>query len=89
MLHKQRSKRTAVLKYGLFVPLFAITLLLSSATIRNNEKIQEIADEIPLSNPVEVVKEVVNESILPQVKELTKTQTHQARITKAEAITTP
>lgn len=89
MLHKQRSKRTAVLKYGLFVPLFAITLLLSSATIRNNEKIQEIADEIPLSNPVEVVKEVVNESILPQVKELTKTQTSPARVTRAEAVTEP
>ncbi|MDR6785905.1 TonB family protein [Pedobacter africanus] len=74
MLHKQRSKRTVFLKYGLFLPLFAITLLLSSATIRNNQKIQDIADEIPLNNPVEVVKEVVNEAIIPQVRKVTATK---------------
>jgi TonB family protein len=63
MLHKQRSRKTAILKYGMFVPLFAIALILSSATIRNNEKIQQIADEIPLNTPVAVVKEVVESSI--------------------------
>ncbi|WP_316816961.1 TonB family protein [Pedobacter nyackensis] len=65
MLHKQRSHKIAVLKYGLFIPLFAIALIMSSATIRSNEKIQEIADNIPLNTPVEAVTEVVKESIKP------------------------
>lgn len=86
MLHKQRSKRTVFLKYGLFLPLFAITLLLSSATIRNNQKIQDIADEIPLNNPVEVVKEVVNEAIIPQVRKITvpKIKTSAKQTVKTE-----
>ncbi|SMC72212.1 TonB family protein [Pedobacter africanus] len=84
MLHKQRSKRTVFLKYGLFLPLFAITLLLSSATIRDNQKIQDIADEIPLNNPVEVVKEVVNEAIIPQVSKITvpDIKSRQSRVLK-------
>jgi TonB family protein len=49
MLHKQRSKKAAILKYGLFVPLFAITLVLSSATIRKNNQILAVADKIPLN----------------------------------------
>ena len=63
MLHKPRSRKAAILKYGLFVPLFAIALTMSSATIRNNKEIKEIADEIPLNTPLEVVKEVVLESM--------------------------
>lgn len=50
MLHKQRSKKTAILKYGLFVPLFALTLILSSATIRKNDRLIEVADQLPLNN---------------------------------------
>lgn len=51
MLHQQRSTKTAVLKYGLFLPLFAATLLFSSATISSNEELLEVADKItvPLS----------------------------------------
>lgn len=60
MLHKQRSKKTAVLKYGLFLPLFAITLVMSSATIRSNENIIAVTEEIPLNNPLNVVKEVIS-----------------------------
>ena len=65
MLHKQRSNKIAFLKYGLFIPLFAIALMMSSATIRNNEKVQEIADHFPLNSPIEVVTEVVKESLKP------------------------
>ncbi|MEJ7557261.1 MAG: M56 family metallopeptidase [Pedobacter sp.] len=57
MLHKQRSQKTAVLKYGLFLPLFAIALVMSSATIRKNEKILAIAEKIPLTEPLEMIKE--------------------------------
>lgn len=63
MLHKQRSKKTAILKYGLFLPLFAITLVMSSATIRSNEKIIAVTEEIPLNTPLNVVKEVISAPI--------------------------
>lgn len=62
MLHKPRSRKAAILKYGLFLPLFAIALTMSSATIRENKNIETIANEIPLNTPLEVVKELVDAS---------------------------
>ncbi|MBC8985512.1 TonB family protein [Pedobacter sp. N36a] len=59
MLHKKRSTRTAILKYGLFLPLFAITLVLSSATIRSNETIIAVTEEIPLNEPLTAINEVI------------------------------
>jgi TonB family protein len=59
MLHKQRSKKVAILKYGLFVPLFALTLVLSSATIRKNDKILGMADKISSITAGSFVKEVL------------------------------
>ncbi|RZK40497.1 MAG: TonB family protein [Pedobacter sp.] len=59
MLHKQRSKKTAILKYGLFVPLFALTLILSSATIRKNDQLLAVAEQIPLEN----IKTAVSETL--------------------------
>jgi TonB family protein len=75
MLHKQRSRKTAILKYGLFVPLFAITLIMSSATIRNNEKIQAVADQLPISEPLNIVKDVVQGSIVNPVQIAISAQT--------------
>ncbi len=62
MLHKPRSRKGAILKYGLCLPLFAIALTVSSATIRENKQIEEIADHIPLDYPVDVLKDVVQAS---------------------------
>jgi len=59
MLHKQRSKKTAILKYGLFLPLFAIALVMSSATIRQNDEIMAVADKIPLAEPLKIISEAV------------------------------
>ncbi|MGF1923943.1 MAG: TonB family protein [Bacteroidia bacterium] len=59
MLHKQRSKKTAILKYGLFVPLFALTLILSSATIRKNDSLMAVADKFPLND----IQNALNETI--------------------------
>ncbi|MBC7565537.1 MAG: energy transducer TonB [Pedobacter sp.] len=60
MLHKQRSKKTAVLKYGLFLPLFAVALVMSSATIRKNEKILAIAEKLPLSEPLSIIQDAIS-----------------------------
>ncbi|RYF97231.1 MAG: amino acid adenylation domain-containing protein, partial [Chitinophagaceae bacterium] len=55
MLHKTRSKRTAILKYGMFVPLFGLTLVLSSSTIRKNQEILEVAESLPVTEALETV----------------------------------
>ncbi|KQB99438.1 M56 family metallopeptidase [Pedobacter sp. Hv1] len=59
MLHKQRSKKTAILKYGLFVPLFALTLVLSSATIRKNDQILGVVDKLSSITAKSFVKDVL------------------------------
>lgn len=85
MLYKQRSRKVAILKYGLFIPLFATALIMSSATIRDNEKIQKITDNIPLDNPLEVVNEVVTATIKPMVPEVLKTELASNKVKHAKA----
>lgn len=60
MLHKQRSKKIAVLKYGIFIPLFALAVVLSSATIRKNNQILAVAEKITLENAKAIVNQVFN-----------------------------
>ncbi|WP_293785551.1 M56 family metallopeptidase [uncultured Pedobacter sp.] len=59
MLHKERSKKIAILKYGIFIPLFALLIVLSSATIRKNEKLLSITNQIPMDKPIEMVENMV------------------------------
>lgn len=84
MLHKQRSKKTAILKYGLFLPLFAITLVLSSATIRSNENIIAVTEEIPLNTPLNVVKDVISTPI-----EIAVSNMKREEIIKPQNVTDP
>ena len=50
MLHKQKSKRAAVLKYGLSLPLFLIAMVFSSAVIDKSETIELITKKIEPGN---------------------------------------
>jgi len=59
MLHKEKSRKTAVLKYGLYLPLFSGMLLLSSASLRENEVLNEAVEAIPFSSPIEVVQKAL------------------------------
>ncbi|WP_412467052.1 TonB family protein [Pedobacter sp. KLB.chiD] len=59
MLHKERSKKIAILKYGIFIPLFALLIVLSSATVRKNEQLLSITDQIPMDKPIEMVENMV------------------------------
>lgn len=95
MLHKQRSKKTAILKYGLFVPLFALTLVLSSATIRKNHQIWAVAQKIPLNQLSDVVGRAIDvplsEAILnppPTPVESKPTQPHEQKITFEKLVAT-
>lgn len=62
MLHKERSKKIAVMKYGIFIPLFALLIVFSSATVRKNERLISITDRIPLEKPIEIVQQLVTET---------------------------
>lgn len=46
MLHKNPSRRLALLKYGLSAPLFAAMLILTSATVSEQKAIRTISDKI-------------------------------------------
>ena len=59
MLHKERSKKAAVIKYGISIPLFAIFIVFSSATIRKNKKLLVFSEQIPLEKPIALVEEMV------------------------------
>jgi len=62
MLHKERSKKIAIMKYGISIPLFALLIVFSSATVRKSEKLISITDQIPLDKPIEMVQEMVTET---------------------------
>ena len=66
MLYKERSKKTAIIKYGIVLPLFAAALLLSSATIKKNPQILAVANEIPIENAKATVVEVLDLSNEPK-----------------------
>jgi len=59
MLNKQRSTKTALVKYGLFLPLFAGMLLFSSATISGNEEIKSVSEKLTTVNPADFVSQSV------------------------------
>lgn len=63
MLYKERSRKTAVVKYGIFVPLLAAALLLSSATIRKNEQILAVAEQVQIEGTKDVVQEALSEKL--------------------------
>ncbi|KQM75017.1 hypothetical protein ASE74_03310 [Pedobacter sp. Leaf216] len=71
MLHKERSKKIAIMKYGISIPLFALLIVFSSATVRKSEKLISITDQIPLDKPIEMVQDMVTETpkeIIPEPK---------------------
>ncbi len=90
MLHKQRSKKAAILKYGLFVPLFALTLVLSAATIRKNDQILAIANTIPLENVTGVVDQVIQAPLsVVNLAPPPPTTTHIEPETSVEVVNNP
>lgn len=49
MLHKSKSRRAAILKYGLSAPLFAAMVILSSATLDGSETVKELTEKADAS----------------------------------------
>lgn len=68
MLYKERSRKTAILKYGVFVPLLGAALLLSSASIKKNPQILAVANEIPIENVKATVVEALALPTQPKAK---------------------
>ncbi|WP_443936855.1 TonB family protein [Pedobacter sp. MW01-1-1] len=61
MLSKERSKKIVIVKYGIFIPLTALLLVLSSATVRKNEKLISISNQIKIDKPLEMVQTIFKE----------------------------
>lgn len=59
MLHKEKSKRAAILKYGLYLPLFSGMLLLSSANFREDPVVLKAVETIPFNDPLDLVKQAL------------------------------
>ncbi len=73
MLHKNKSKRTALLKYGMFLPLFTLAAILSSATLNTNKKLAEIADKVDVEKSIEVVNTILPKAIKINPEKIEKT----------------
>jgi hypothetical protein len=66
MLHKNPSKRSALLKYGLSAPLFVVMLILTSATVSKQKTILKISNKISSDATVkEVALDIRNQVTLP------------------------
>ncbi|QQL49659.1 M56 family metallopeptidase [Mucilaginibacter ginkgonis] len=62
MLHKNPSQRTALFKYGLSAPLFALMVILSSATAKTNvivNKVSQRATQVLNLKPQAVTQQVI------------------------------
>lgn len=57
MLHKEKSKKAAVLKYGIYLPLFSGMLLLSSAKLQDNPSVVKAVEEIPFNDPLNLARQ--------------------------------
>ena len=70
MLSKNPSKKSALLKYGLSAPLFGLMLILTSATISNDQTIRKISATISSDTPVrEVAVNLTNTAVLPNFED--------------------
>lgn len=72
MLHKPRSRKIALLKYGFTAPLFALMLVIASASIAKNngikkvEKLVETTAKMPITElSISPIKELLNEKETP------------------------
>jgi hypothetical protein len=72
MLHKMKSRKTALLKYGLSAPLFVGMLIFSSATIEKSKMVQkaELAIKWPYSdlNSLDVTPKIFSGELKGDVK---------------------
>ena len=59
MLHKEKSKKAAVLKYGIYLPLFSGMLLLSSAKLQDNPTVVKAVEEIPFNDPLNLARQAL------------------------------
>ncbi|AFK04352.1 TonB family protein [Emticicia oligotrophica DSM 17448] len=56
MLNKPRSRKIALLKYGLTAPLFALMLVIASASIAKNQEIRMVSDLVNTTEKVSITE---------------------------------
>lgn len=71
MLQKTKSKKMAILKYGLSAPLFIIAMILSSATIGENKTIKQIENKIQPAKPIaEILMPKIVENLVVKTEKI-------------------
>ncbi|PST84835.1 hypothetical protein C7T94_01540 [Pedobacter yulinensis] len=70
MLTRERSRRAAILKYGLMLPVLVLLMILSSASIRKNDDIRQLTSDIVLSEPVQAVQQLAGSLTAPAASAL-------------------
>jgi TonB family protein len=70
MIQKPKSRKTAILKYGLSAPLFLLAMILSSATISKNKTIKAIENKIKPTNAITeiLIPQTVKNLVVDEVK---------------------
>jgi hypothetical protein len=82
MLNKNKSRKVAILKYGLSVPLFAIMIIFSSATIEQSKAVKAVAFSIEKSIPI--VMNAISNGEIPLSNDSTPQQVAYRRSSLAE-----
>ncbi|MEJ7560059.1 MAG: M56 family metallopeptidase [Pedobacter sp.] len=80
MLNKNKSRKVAILKYGLAAPLFAIMIIFSSASIEKSKTISAVASSIERSLPVLVSALKSDRLLIKNVAKLPKANKRQLTI---------
>lgn len=73
MLYQERSQKIAVLKYGLFVPLFGFALIISSTTLKRNPKLLDVVNSLPLTVIQKTLPREIKNNAIKWLKETTQT----------------
>lgn len=80
MLYKERSEKTAIVKYGIFVPLLGVALILSSATVRKNKNFLAVSQEIPLEEIKKAFVKTFSETLNPAENKVPKISTSTVKV---------
>lgn len=74
MLQKPKSRKTAILKYGLSAPLFLLAMILSSATISKSKAVKVLEKKV---EPKHEISSLLNSNLTENPKEKSTVNTNQ------------
>ncbi len=98
MMNKTKSRKTAIIKYGLSAPLFLLALVLSSATISDSKTINKLSESIQPEKKIReilvpaVVSDFIESKSIGKPKQANKSSIDsnlKSRVTKTDSVGKP